>query len=168
MPKPFQATFFLAGCVLLAACATSTPQPIETALPSATSLPTETQAIVPTDTVMPASVVSASETPDIFAELNPSSVPLKEWNGVPIMPGALAGGGGETSYFFTTKSTAEAIHAFYDGALLKVGYAPLAVGNGQENTLVLFYQGTGQASDAALSISLFTKGDTVLVMIVKS
>jgi hypothetical protein len=167
MPKLFRAIFFLAGCILLAACATIAPQPTETTLPSATLLPTETQTSAPTDTVVPATAVQASETPDIFAELNPMSTPAKEWNGVPIMPGALAGDGGETSYYFTTKSTADDIHAFYDEALPKVGYAVLAVGKGKENTLVLFYQGTGQASDTSLSISLFTKGDIVLVMIVK-
>jgi len=100
-------------------------------------------------------------------ELNPASAPLTQWNGIPIMPGALAGDGGETSYYFTTKSTVGDIHAFYDRELSKIGYASLAVGNGKDNTLVLFYQGSAQASAVALNISLFTKGELVLVMLVK-
>jgi hypothetical protein len=168
MLKPFKVILFMAACLLLAGCATA-PTPTATAVPSATSLPpTVTQTIAPTDTVVPDAGVSASGTPDIFTELNPVSTPAKEWNGIPIMPDALAGDGGETSYYFTTKSTADAIHTYYDQALPNAGYAPLAVGNGQGNTVVLFYQGTGQNSAASLSISLFTKGDVILVMIVKS
>jgi hypothetical protein len=168
MPKPFRVTFFLAGCVFLAACAAATPQITATAFPSATPPPTETQTTIPTEPVMPTAGVQVTDTPDIFTELDPVSPPLKEWNGVPIPPDALAGGGGQTSYYFTTKATVDAIHAFYDQALPKVGFTPLAVGNGSANTVVLFYQGSGQASDASLSISLFIKGDTVLVMIVKN
>ena len=170
MSKLCKALLSLAGCILLAACATA-PTPTATAAPSATPLPpteTETQIVIPTDTVMPDSGTSVSGTPDIFTELNPVSTPAKAWNGIPIMPDAISGDGGETSYYFTTKDTADAIHAYYDQELPKIGYTTLAVGNGQGNTLVLFYQGTGQNSDASLSISLFSKGDVILVMIVKS
>jgi len=164
MHKRILAPLFLTGCIFLAACAGPTPPPTATDSPSATPLPTETQPAVPTDTPVP----QMTDTPDIFAELNPASAPLKEWNGIPIMPGALAGDGSQTTYYFTTKSTVDEIHAFYDQSLAKVGLVPLAVGNGKENTLVLFYQSSDQSSDAGLSITLFIKADTVLVMMVKN
>ena len=146
---------------LLAACSTVAPQPTETAVPSLTPLPQ------PTETVTSAPIptqAGATDTPDIFTELNPSSTPAKVWNNIPVMPGAIAGDGNDTSYYFTTKSATDAIEAYYNTELAKIGYSSLAVGQGANGAVVLFYQ---NSSGATLDISLFTKADTILVMFVK-
>lgn len=156
MPRHFVLSVILGGCVLLAACsalapqATATPIPTDTALPSATPEPSAT-------------APAATATLDIFGELNPVDPPLAKWNNVRIMPGALAGGGDDNSYYFTTQASLDEIQAFYDQEMARLGYTSLAVGKGQNDTLVLFYESNG----GTLSISLFTKGDTVLVMMVK-
>jgi hypothetical protein len=178
MPKYFSAIFLL-SCIFLAACSTFAPQPTATPVPTqqihptpygdtagtmtspqGIPAPTETQTSSPPTGEVPTPVPTM---PDIFTQLNPSDAPLAKWNGIRIMPGALAGGGGETTYYFTTKSSVDAIHAFYDKDLVNIGYSPLAVGKGENNTLVLFYENT----NGTLSISLFTQGDVVLVMLVK-
>jgi len=173
MPKCFSAISLL-SCIFLAACSTFAPQPTATPAPTriyptpygdtagtmsspqGTPAPTETQTPPPTAEA-PTPVPTM---PDIFTQLNPVSAPLVKWNGIRIMPDALAGDGGETTYYFTTKSSVEAIHAFYDKEMMNIGYSPLAVG-GENNALVLFYE----KGDEMLSISLFTKGDVVLVML---
>jgi hypothetical protein len=162
MSKLLKATLLSAAiALLLGACATFTPPPTATPVPSETPVPlpsaTLTAAPPPTD-------AGATVTPDIFMELNPASAPLAAWNKIPIMPGALAGDGNDTSYYFTTQATTAAIQAFYDKELARMGYSTLAVGNGAGGAIVLFYQA---ADGATLDISLFTQGDTVLVMFVK-
>ena len=161
---------FLTGLSVLTACATAATQPTATALPAvpATVLPGPSATVEPlaTDTAAASSAsAGATATLDIFSELNPASAPLKSWNNVPVMPGAIAGDGNAASYFFTTKATQDAIKAFYDTELAKQGYAPLAVGNGENGAVVLFYQSA--STNAMFDISLFTKDGTILVMFVK-
>src|SRR5690349_20468095 len=156
MLKRFAFTALLGLCLGLAACSALAPEPTATPVPSATALPSDTPAPTPT-------VLVPTATLDIFAELNPVDPPLAKWNGVRIMPGALLGGGDDRSYYFTTQATLDDIQAFYDQEMARLGYSSLAVGKGQNDTLVLFYE----SDSGTLSISLFSKGDTVLVMMVK-
>ena len=161
MSKNVGAIIILISLTLLAACAPATPVATETPPPSLTPTvaASDTPALTPTPTG-----ADAAATPDIFTELNPASTPLKKWNNLPIMPGAIAGDGNDTSYYFTTKATQDAIKSYYDQQMKTLGYDPLAVGNGEGGAVVLFYQ---SASGATADISLFTKNDTILVMFVK-
>lgn len=161
MSKYAVAAFFLSALCLLSACSSFAPAPTDTPVPTQTDTPLPTETVSPTATP---TVATASETPDIFTELNPSSVPLPAWNKIPIMPGAIAGDGNDTSYYFTIKASADDIKAYYNIQLAKQGYSPLAVGNGANGAVVLFYQ---TAAGGTLDISLFTQNDTILVMFVK-
>ena len=54
----------------------------------------------------------------------PSGVPLAEWEGIPIMPGAISGetieGGG--GYQFTIQATVDEITRYYETELASLGY----------------------------------------------
>ncbi len=53
----------------------------------------------------------------------PSGTPLADWNGIPIMPGALAGEAVDTSgYQYTTSADLAEIAAFYETELTNLGY----------------------------------------------
>jgi hypothetical protein len=52
----------------------------------------------------------------------PSGTPLSEWNGIPVMPGAIAGEAVEGGYQFTIATDLTAITNFYQTELSKLGF----------------------------------------------
>jgi hypothetical protein len=76
---------------------TNTPLPTNTVTPTNTPLPTKTP-IPPTLTA----------TPDL-----PQGTPVSEWQGIPIMPGAIAGDGDEGFYRFITKASQDEVRDYY-------------------------------------------------------
>jgi hypothetical protein len=102
------------------------------------------------------------ETPDAVAAIAPEGQPAAEWNGIPIMPNAIAGEGDEESYVFTVKATPQQVQEYYQLELGKLGWQLSVTGDG-DSSLMMF---TNNAS-VTLTISLITKGDEVLVLLVK-
>lgn len=52
----------------------------------------------------------------------PSGTPLADWNGIPIMPGALAGETVDGGYQFTIQASIDEITSFYETELSNLGY----------------------------------------------
>lgn len=156
MFKKYAVLCCLAGCAFLSACAGFSPQATETPVPSPTVISSETP--LPMPSTAPA---EATPTLDMFTALSPSGQPLAEWQGFPIMPGAIAGGESNGTYFFTIRSTTDEIKAYYDKEMPKLGYTSMAVGNSEGKAVVLFYQGK---DGSILSLSLFTQDDVMMVM----
>ena len=151
MKKPVIATLLL---LALAACSEFVP-------PAATVVPT------PTFTASPALTVTTSlpltATSDATSKLDRQGQPEAEWDGIPIMPGALTGEGDEESYVFTIRATPQQVQEYYQAELGKLGWQSLAEGDGEASLMLIF---TNDAS-ATLSISIVTKADEVLVLLVK-
>ncbi len=145
--------------LILAACSapaqpTATPAPLLITTPLATQPAT----LAPTGTSLP-----SAETPDALSSLAPEGTPASEWSGIPIMPEAIAGEGDPESYVFTVKATPQQVQDYYDSELGKLGWQSL--GQGPEgNSLVLVFTDTNSAT---LTISILTKGDQTLVLLVK-
>jgi hypothetical protein len=79
------------------------------------------------------------------------------------MPGAIAGEGDEEGYVFTIKATSQQVQEYYDLELGKLGWQRSA----QENngtSLMLSYM---DSSSATLTVSILSKGEEVLVLLVK-
>jgi hypothetical protein len=104
-----------------------------------------------------------TQTPDVVSSLIPDVQPASEWNGIPIMPGAIAGDGDEESYVFTIQATPPQVQEYYQHELAKLGWHPSATDN-QASSLMLMF--TNNAS-ATLTISIIAKGDQVLVLLMK-
>jgi hypothetical protein len=143
-------------CLFLSACAGPTAQPTETPIPTEVALPSETPQPEPS-----ATSAEATATLDMFDALDPTGKPAAEWQGFPIMPGAIAGGESNGTYYFTIQATSDDIKTYYDKEMPKLGYSSMAVGNSDSRAVVLFYQGK---DGSILSLSLFTKEDVMLVM----
>jgi len=129
------------------------------------SVPTPARTVAPIPTATIASTQSPrlpTETPDLVAELDPEGQPAKEWNGIPIMPGAIAGEGDEEGYVFTIKATPEQIQEYYQLELGKLGWKPFAQGD-EESSMFIF---TNETSET-LAVNIVTKGDEALVLLVK-
>jgi len=60
------------------------------------------------------------ETPEVVL---PSGTPLADFNGIPIMPGAIGGEAVDGGYQFTTAADLDAITSFYETELSNLGFA---------------------------------------------
>ena len=118
----------------------------------------QTLTVAPTVTSLP-----STQTPDAVASLIPEGQPAAEWDGVPIMPGAIAGEGDEESYVFTIQATSQQVQDYYHLELGKLGWQPFGTGDGDSSLMLMF---TNSAS-ATLTISIIEKGDQALVLLVK-
>lgn len=154
---------FLALVLGSLACS-SFMQPSPTAIPTSTftftpsPAPTATVTQTPTSTALP-----PTETPDVISALVPAGEPESEWNGIPIMPGAIAGDGDAGAYRFTIKASRDEIQAYYESGLRKLGWSLLAAGEGEAGAVIMIFMREGET----LSVSLIRNEDEFIVMIVK-
>lgn len=154
MKKPIAASLLLMIIILTACSNFMQPSPTASPTLTLTVLPT----LAPTNTFVP-----STETPDAVSALLPEGQPASEWNGIPIMPEAIAGEGDEESYVFTVKATPQQVQDYYQLELGQLGWQPFATGDGDSSLMLMF---TNSAS-ATLTISIIAKGDEVLVLLVK-
>lgn len=152
-----KALFLSALVIALASCNALAPQSTETPTPTETSSPTSTS--TPTETPLP-----PTETPSAPALPMPSGKPSSEWEGVPIMPNAIAGEGDNKGYSFTINASPDAIQKFYEKELGKLGWTLLASGQGKtSSTLLIFIKDT-----STLSVSIIPQPDGIMyVLLVK-
>jgi len=123
-----------------------------------TSVPVLTSTVPPMETHL-----QITGTPDVVSPLLPEGQPASEWNGIPIMPGAIAGEGDEEGYVFTARVTPQQVRDYYQLALGKLGWQPMATGEGEPPLMLIFADG----ASTTLTISILSKGDEVLVLLVK-
>jgi hypothetical protein len=158
--------------LLLAACAaaevpadTPTPEPTNTPIPpTRTSTPVPptpkaTSTLTPTDTPEPTVTSTPTELPLSPTEEGvsflrlPEGQPLEIWREVPIMPEALKGDeSDEDAYIFTIISTREEIETFYTNELQKLGWALLAVGQGETGAVLMIFM----SDNGSFTVSIFT------------
>lgn len=139
--------------------------PACSSLATPTSVPTLAPTAIPVFAATVASTQSPlrpTETPDLVAELDPKGQPAKEWNGIPIMPGAIAGEGDAEGYVFTIKATPQQIQEYYQLELSKLGWQPFAQAD-VESSVFIF---TNESSET-LAVNIVTKGEEALVLLVK-
>jgi hypothetical protein len=143
----------------LAACFTVLPT-TSTATPTLTftAIPTLTATLTATITSLP-----PRQTPDVISGLLPKGQPVSEWNGIPVMPGAIAGEGDAEGYVFTIKATPQQVQEYYELKLGKLGWQPFAQGDGNSSTMLMFMNSASET----LTVSIISEADEVLVLLVK-
>ncbi len=108
--------------------------------------------------------VKPTETQERLSIPLPSGVPATEWQGIPIMPGAIAGEGNDQGYSFTIQSTLEEIQEFYEGELTALGWELLAAGQGETNSILLIFT----KGNSTASLAIMPQADGIIyVMMVK-
>ncbi len=154
-----KAIMFSGLIISLASCNTFMPRPTETAVPTETSLPTSTS--TPESTNTP---VVSTETPSAFVLPMPSGKPLSEWEGIPVMPNAIAGEGDSGGYSFTINASPDEIQRFYEKELGSLGWNMFASGQGSTDAVMLIFM-----KDAGtLSVSVIPQPDgSMYVLLVK-
>ena len=149
--------------IALASCNTFAPQPTKTPTPTETSVPTSTYTPEPTTTPTE-TPIPPTDTPSAPVLPMPSGKPSSEWEGIPVMPKAIAGEGDNKGYSFTINASPDEIQKFYEQELGKLGWNMFASGQGATNTILLiFMKDTG-----TLSVSIIPQPDgTMYVLLVK-
>ena len=152
--KPIAASLLLPIFILVACSSFIQPSPTTIPTVTLTVLPT----LAPTNTFAP-----QTETPEATSALLPDGQPASQWNGIPIMPEAITGEGDEESYVFTVKATPQQVQNYYQVELGKLGWQ-LATTGGEDSSLTLTFN---DPASATLTISILSKGEQVLVLLVR-
>jgi len=133
--------------------ALGTAIPIETlqALPSL--IPAETLQALPS--MAPTVEALATAYGDL---LNPQGTPVEEWNGIPVMPEAVAGQEAQGMYSYKANVTSEAAAEFYTTRLTALGWKEQF--NQPGETTILFYLKEGQS--LTITIAPFEEGSRLI------
>lgn len=161
--------FLLILASAMLACNALAPKPTATPVPTATNVPVSTSTLEPTSTLQPTEKpvqvdATATEAASGLDIPTPAGTPAKEWKGIPIMPGAIAGSDDGNTYSFTIKSSVDEIQKFYEKEMAKLGWNAFAVGQGQTQTALLMFMKDSET----LTLTFLPQSDgTVYVMLVK-
>jgi hypothetical protein len=160
----------------LSACSPATPQPTQTPSPSPTrtntvtvtqtASPTPSPTVTATHTPKPTATPRPSATPETVLLSMPEGIPLAEWQGLPVMTGAIAGQDNIGSYLFTIKEKPKKVQAYYEKELKKLGWNLFAVGEGDTSNLLLIFQNEKGTMSIAI-INSETDDEILQVMLVK-
>lgn len=123
---------------------------------------TSTATAIPTLVATVTRIPSPSPSP-VPATESPQTQSASEWNGIPIMPGAIAGEGDEEGYVFTIHATPAQVQEYYHLELEKLGWQLSSQEDGDSSMTLLFMNNTS----ATLTVSIVSKGDQALVLLVK-
>ena len=95
----------------------------------------------------------------------PAGKPVSNWEGIPVMPKAIAGDGDNQGYSYTIIGLPEVVQAYYEREMPKLGWEKFASGTGTTKAILIFFQ---KGSDLA-TVSIIPQADNLLyVLIVKS
>ena len=114
--------------------------------------------MAPLTTAFPASTDESGLPGDMF---NPQNPPLSEWNGIPVMPGAIAGDESPGLYGYTIQVDVKAVEEFYAQQLPALGWAETFSMPSSSGLAVLLYQKGNQI----LTVTITTLEDHLLVML---
>ncbi|MBV6394559.1 MAG: hypothetical protein HFACDABA_00125 [Anaerolineales bacterium] len=103
-----------------------------------------------------------TDEPGLPADLfNPQNPPLTEWNGIPVMPGAIAGDESPGLYGYTILTDVKAVEEFYAQHLPALGWSETFTMPNSSGMAVLVYQKGNQM----LTVTITDMQDHLLVML---
>lgn len=145
--------FVLAACSLLT-------QPTATAIPTSinSAIPTLIPSLTPINTPLP-----QTGTEELPATPVPEGQAAAEWNGIPVMPGAIEGKGDEEGYVFTIRAAPQQVEEYYRTELGKLGWEPFAQGNGEASLMLMFID----SASVILTVNIKGDGEGSMVLLVK-
>ena len=141
--------------------ALGTALPIETLQALGSAIPAETLQALPS--AVPTLEALASALPDFGNMLNPQGTPVQEWNGIPIMPQAIAGQEftENNTYSFKAPVTTTEVQDFYTQQLAIAGWTqPFSVPVEAEGGIMTF-----QKDNGSLLITITSSEGSVVVIL---
>jgi hypothetical protein len=172
-----KSTILFVMMIALTSCNTFVQTPTQTPIPTATSLPTLTSTpeptITPTRTATPTPTpvpptqtptktpVPPTKTPSTLGLQMPSGTPVANWEGLPVMPNAIAGDSDATGYSFTVKASTEEIQNFYEKEMPKLGWNTLGIGQGTTNAIILIFM----KGSSTVSVGIIPQSDDLVYVL---
>lgn len=148
---------------VLSACVQAAPEPTQTVTPVPVS--THTPVSQPTATLPPTVTPEPTLTQQFFFP-EPVGEPAANWEGIPVMPEAIAGNGDQESYLYSVFATSQEVKDFYCRMLSNDGWGLLGEGQSDvgESVMIIFSKDTNILT---ISILPAREDGKVLVMIIK-
>lgn len=152
--------------VMFSACTSQTAAPSSTwiSLPHPTNTVSLTKTILP----LPSRTLLTTTQPELLTVTPvaifrlPAKKVVSEWKNIPVMPNAFAGEETDDakSYTFAVKGNISFVQNFYTSQLIRLGWALIAVGEGENaDRLLTFIKG-----EDALTISIILADETERIM----
>ncbi len=115
------------------------------------------------EAVASASPAGVPNMPDVTGYLNPTGAPVKEWNGIPVMPQAKAGQEfNKTTYSFNVGATTAAdVQTFYDDKLKALGWSSQFSGAAGGGAVMAFSK-----ASSVLTITVAQSGSDTIVLLI--
>jgi hypothetical protein len=128
----------------LTSCGAFAPKPTQTPIPTPTSLPTSTFTLEPTITPTPTekptqTPIPPTKPPTAGTLPMPTGKPVSNWEGIPVMPEAIAGEGDSKGYAFTIQATLDEVQTYYETEMSKLGWNILGTGQDKTNAVLLIF-----------------------------
>jgi hypothetical protein len=154
MKKQLPALLVIVMVLVLTACNGFSAAP--TATPTASPEPTQTFTPIPSATATATATatrtpIPPTATPEAEGFSMPEGEPQSDWEGLPVMPGAIAGEGDDKGYIFTTAASVEEIQAYYGQAMANLGWSLMANGEGENGSLMMIFMDS-QAGIASIAV----------------
>jgi hypothetical protein len=118
---------------------TSLP-PTTTPDPTATNTPVPSETPQPTFTPTPAPEIVAGPEIPRFLVIPARNKLVETWEGIPIMPEAIAGYKEYGGFYFSVEKTVTEVREYYQQELSKSGWILFAVGEAEDGDLKLIFQ----------------------------
>lgn len=116
-----------------------------------TVVPTVTPTITITSTPTP-ETIGSWEPPFARGVITPWGIPVEIWDGIPIMPNAVAGGEEYGGYYYSVEKTISEVRQYYQQELGKAGYFLSAIGEDDRTIKLIFKSDEDQIVISALSV----------------
>lgn len=154
-------------CLLICSCTAFSQKP--TIMPTPTLIDTPTVTMTPpptaTATVEPTSTSAAPTATEQRIELlRPQGTPSTNWEGIPVMPNAIAGESDNSSYSYILQGTPNDVQTFYERTMTQMGWDLFATGESPTGALMILFM----KDTEMITVSVIPQSDGLLyVMLVK-
>lgn len=107
--------------------------------------------------------LAPTDTPPAVSSPTPEGKPVAEWNGIPIMPGAITGEGDEDAYVFTIHASSRQVQDYYRLELAALGWQSLSQGTDGSSRMLTF----SNDASGTLTINILARGEEALVLLTR-
>jgi hypothetical protein len=109
----------------------------------------------------PVATIRITTTPPVLPL--PTGVPITNWNGVPVMPGAISGNGNNDGYAYTVGASPFTVQQFYETQMKTQGFDMFT--NDQSTTKAILLLFTKDQDAISVSISIQPSGLTFVLLV---
>lgn len=151
---------FVLACNFVTQPVKDAQQAVQTVQSIATAMPLETLQSIGTEIPLQTLEALPSEMPDFQNLTDPQGTPMSEWNGVPVMPQATAGGELSGVYSYKVNATVQEVIDYYEAEMPNRGWQEGFTVPETNGTALLSYE----KDSSAIVITIVLESDGVCLV----